>query len=245
MNIKKINLICLIFLAFLVQPVFAMETTYPTIGGVSMPANPTFTNYFLYFFNLALFVGMVAAAVVMIAAGVRFMLSRGVVGQAEKSKGEMFRALIGLAILFGAILIVNAINSGINKSAIDDLHAEKYSGGIMLHYDDGKVVNLMGDLGEVKTKINSFDWLSKKEELPRVYIFPQKNFQGTPVEVDNPAASPSIEVGNSISFDWNVPGVYLYDDYEFKLKALKAPINIINSQPALALLFKIGVSISK
>jgi hypothetical protein len=214
------------------QPIFALEATYPTIGGVGLPPNPTFTNYFLYFFNLALFVGMVAAAIVMIFAGARFLFSQGAVGQLERSKSEMFRALIGLAVLFGAILIVNAINSGINQTAIEDVHPEQYSGGLMLHYEGGTDANLTGDLGEVKKQINSISWLSSTNDLPRIYVFPQKDFQGTPVEVDNPTSA-SIAVGNSISFDWNIPGVYLYDDYDFKLKALKAPIAIVNSQAAL------------
>lgn len=232
MNKKKIVLIYLFFITIIAQPVFAMETTYPTIGGIGMPTNPTFTNYFLYFFNLALFVGMVAAASIMIFAGARFMLSRGAVGQVERSKEEMFRALIGLAVLFGSVLILNAINSGINKNAIDNLHSEQYSGGIMLHYAGGVEVNLMGDLGEVKKPIDSITWLSSVDDLPRIYVFPQKDFQGTPTEVGHSQSIP-IPVGSSISFDWNISGVYLYDDYDFKLKALKTPINITNSQAAL------------
>jgi len=35
----------------------AAEVTYPQIGGISLPASPTFTDYFLYYFNLAFICG--------------------------------------------------------------------------------------------------------------------------------------------------------------------------------------------
>lgn len=230
---KKIFLLVFMSLVSLIgfSQVLAMEVTYPTIGGVSLPANPTFSNYFLYFFNIALLIGMIAAALVFIFAAINYFFSRGQIGRTEKSKNDIVRALIGLAVLFGSVLIVNAINSGINKNGLDDLHTEQFSGGIMIHYAD-KDVNLNGNLANATKTANSISWLSSKEELPRIYVFPEKNFQGTPTEVKN-GESVMINIGNSITFDWNIPGVYLYDDKEFKLKNIKAPVFLLESRPAL------------
>lgn len=201
-----------------------------------MGASPTFSNYFVYFFNLGLYIGMVASAMVLIMAGYNYIFSRGEVSRLEKSKKEIIRALAGLAILFGSIVIVNTINSRANQGtqAIDNLEVTQYAGGIILKHTDPNIpdTHLIGDLSATYNAIGNIEWLSSAEELPRIFVFPEKDFQGAPIEVLN-GSTAYIGIGRSISFDWAVPGVYLYDITNFQLKDRKAPLAVLTSQPAL------------
>jgi hypothetical protein len=232
MRKKILNLAVFVGL-FIYNSVFATEITYPTIGSVGMPANPTFANYFLYFFTAGLLVGTISAIIVIISVSVKYFISRGDLAKTESAKNEIIRAFIGLAILFGSILIVNTINSGINKNTIDNINTEQYSGGVMLQFQTDPEAHLGGDLREVTKQITGLRWLSKVDDLPRIYIYPSKDFVGDATEVKN-GESPVINVGQSISFDWNIPGVYLYNDKDFKLKGRKSAFPVLISQPALS-----------
>jgi hypothetical protein len=233
MNKKLLNFLIFVGL-FIYNGVFASEITYPTIGRVSMPANPTFGNYFVYFFTAGLLVGIIAAIIVLISVSVRYFLLRGDLAQAQRARSEIIRAIFGLVILFGSIVIINTINPGINNNAIDNIDTAKYSGGLMLQFEDGTESHLGGDLREVGGKsITGIRWLSNATDLPRIYVYPSKDFVGTATEVPN-GTSAVINIGQSISFDWNIPGVYLYNDYNFGLKGRKSALAIVESQPALS-----------
>ena len=179
---------------------------------------------------------MVASAIVLIIAGYNYIFSRGEVGRLEKSKREIIRALIGLAILFGSIVTVNTINSRANQGtqAIDNLNTTQYAGGIILKHTDPNIpdTHLTGDLNATTNAIGNIEWLSNREELPRIFVFPERDFQGAPIEVAN-GSTAYIGIGRSISFDWAVPGVYLYDLSNFQLKNRKTPLATLTSQPAL------------
>lgn len=222
-----------ILVSFFVQ---AAEVTYPQIGGISLPASPTFTDYFLYYFNLALFVGMVAAMIVIITAGFNYIFSRGEIGKIEKSKNNIIRALVGLVILFGSIVILNTINSSINQGTQIIENTVQYADGIVLKFASNNPPipdsNLTGDLSETTHPVESIQWISKPEDLPRIFIFPKKDFQGDPQEVLN-GTSTTIAVGSSIAFDWTSPGVYLYNAKNFQLTGRKSALVLLYSQPSL------------
>ncbi len=232
MNKKILNLLICVGI-FIHNSVLAMEIAYPPLGTVSMPANPSFNNYFVYFFTAGLLVGTISAIVVLIAVSVKYFLARGNLAQTQKARDEIIRALFGLVILFGSIVIINTINSGINKNAIDNIDTKSFSGGVMLQFADGTESHLSGDLREVTKQVTGLEWLSDAEELPRIYTYPAKDFVGEATEVQN-GGSPIINIGQSISFDWNIPGVYLYNDVDYGLKNRKSALAILMSQPALS-----------
>ena len=229
---KNILLFLFISILFCANSVLALEISYPTIGGVSLPPNPTFTNYFIYFFNFALFVGMVAASFVLIFGAISYFLSKGEIGKIEKAKREIIRSFIGLVVLFGSVMILNTINSGINKNTLESLNPEKYSGGIILQYENGREQNIAGDMTETPYNVGGIKWLSAESELPRIFVFPQKDFSGNPQEIMN-GNSVFIAKGSSISFDWQRPGVYLYNALDYQLENRRSPLYLLNSQPAL------------
>jgi hypothetical protein len=229
---KNILLFLFISILFCANSVLALEISYPTIGGVSLPPNPTFTNYFIYFFNFALFFGMVAASFVLIFGAISYFLSKGEIGKIEKAKREIIRSFIGLVVLFGSVMILNTINSGINKNTLESLNPEQYSGGIILQYENGREQNIAGDMTETPYNVGGIKWLSTESELPRIFVFPQKDFSGNPQEIMN-GNSVFIAKGSSISFDWQRPGVYLYNALDYQLENRRSPLYLLNSQPAL------------
>lgn len=215
---------------------FALEIKdYPIINGLVLPAKPTFDQWSAYFFNLALVIGIIAAVGVIIFAGVRFLFSKGNTGRTESSKSMMFRALMGLVVLFGAVLILNTINSNIAMSKIKQIKVGENLDGIVLTEskpDGSEEVWINRDISNIDYPVTGIRWLSNAEDLPAIFVYPQADFKGTPTEIKN-GGSASIGKGQSFILDWRKIGVYLYDDVDLKLKNRPRPLALFDSQPAL------------
>jgi len=50
---------------------------YPTIGGRTITKDSTFSDFVVYYFSLALMIGIIAAVIVIIIAGIKFLISQG------------------------------------------------------------------------------------------------------------------------------------------------------------------------
>ncbi|MFA5087024.1 MAG: hypothetical protein WC470_01830 [Candidatus Paceibacterota bacterium] len=223
-----------LFVAF---NVFALEIKdYPIINGLVLPVQPTFDQWAGYFFSMALVIGIVAAVGVIIFAGVRILFSKGDTARTGSSKSMMVRALVGLALLFGSVLVLNAINSNIALSKIKQIKAGENLDGIVLvetKPDGSEEVWTNQAYPRVDYPVTAIRWISNKEDLPAIFIYPEPNFKGIPLEIKN-GQSAAMAVGNSFVLDWRTMGVYLYDDENLKLKNIAAPLPLTMSQPALA-----------
>ncbi|MDD5569372.1 MAG: pilin [Candidatus Pacebacteria bacterium] len=226
------NLICF-------SSALALEVKdYPVINGIGLPAKPTFNEFVLYYFNIALFVGVLAAAIIITYAGIKYFFSRGEVGKTEASKRIIIRGLIGLLILFGSILILNAINSNISKTQISQIEVGKDLDGIVLTVTNADQSSeekwLNQDLRLTEKPVTNIRWLSNEHDLPRIWVYPQADFKGAPVEVAN-GKSAAIGINQSITFEWRKSGVYIYDGQNYQLTHRALPLVLTNSVPALNL----------
>ncbi|MDD5569217.1 MAG: pilin, partial [Candidatus Pacebacteria bacterium] len=109
---KKIVLALMMLL--LAAPVFilaaGLENNYPALPNTDVGANAGGANFFLYAFNFLIIAGIVIAALVIMYQGITILFSRGDVAKATEGKDGIKRALVGLAILFGAYLILVTVN---------------------------------------------------------------------------------------------------------------------------------------
>ncbi|BFT95279.1 MAG: hypothetical protein MNSN_01200 [Minisyncoccus archaeiphilus] len=96
-------------LLLLIDSGFAMMNTYPTIGGITLTDESTFSEMALYFFYILIALGTVIMFFVTLSIGLK-MITGGTLSEAkEKFKGS----LIGFGILLSAYLIANTINPDI------------------------------------------------------------------------------------------------------------------------------------
>jgi len=78
-------------------------------------------------------------------------------------------------------VILNTINSGINQGTQIIENTVQYADGIVLKFASNNPPipdsNLTGDLSETTHPVESIQWISKPEDLPRIFIFQKKIFK--------------------------------------------------------------------
>jgi hypothetical protein len=113
MNKKHLSvLIAIIFIGlfFCCAASFAMEIQYPEINGITITDETTPTAYALYFFSIFLALGGVIAFLVLVSAGVKFMMAGGEPGKVSEAKNQIVGAFIGLIVLYSSYMILNWVN---------------------------------------------------------------------------------------------------------------------------------------
>lgn len=245
LNIKTFKIlkkILLLVLTFLPSFAFAaLENTYPRL-----PISPTVTltitevsgvaDYISYFFALGIFIGILVAVVAVISAGVRMIFAQGNPGEFNKAKSEITRALVGLAILFGAYLILNVVNSNIKNTEINSLDCSKLSVCVekkivrngLTKIERSGSFNDIGNLG----LIDSDTLVVKKcNGIKEVWGFSEPDYKGTATKLysdDNTSnlesdLSREITIGStiqSVKVYKKIPGIYLYDAANFEVSSL-------------------------
>lgn len=224
---KKVNIIAIILA--LSAPLFVLAD-YPTIGGRTITKDSTFSDFVVYYFSLALMIGIIAAVIVIIIAGIKFLISQGDPSKRSDAKRMINGALIGLIVLFGSYAILNSLNPSATSPIVEP-EPVAFDGIYLIKENGGKVL-VCQDIPETSQNFTSIEWVSKAEDLPAIYVYTEKYFKGTPKEINN-GSSVSIPKGSSISLVWKTAGIYLYDKTNYQLGSKSAPLPIKFSQPFL------------
>ncbi|MDD5696561.1 MAG: pilin [Candidatus Pacebacteria bacterium] len=222
------NKLITIILALLSPAVALAE--YPVIGGRTITDKSTLSDFVLYYFALALIIGIVAAVLVLITAGINFLISQGDLYRRNNAKRMITGAFVGLVVLFGSFVILNALSS----SATGPISEPEVivSDGIYLIKEDGEKLLTYQDVAKTEKNFTAIEWISSQEDLPAIYVYAEKDFKGVPAEIKN-GNSVSISQGSSIAFLWKTAGVYLYDKTNYQLSDKSAPLPVKFDQPSL------------
>jgi len=166
MRIKKFLIFFLLGL-FLTTPLvglaqFSQQQTYPGVGGqdlVGGSASGSIPSLVKYLFNLAVWVCILVAVLVLILGGVQYVASTGDVGKMTGAKTRIYGSLLGLTILIGAWYVLYIMNPSL---VIPHIAYVPLKQGIVFFTKDGYCRFMgytgMGDSGScVGTKDNNID----------------------------------------------------------------------------------------
>ncbi len=226
MEIKKqsIAIITCLFLCLLAFPVYALEISYPSLGGITITKDSTVAGYIIYFFNLAIAVGSLIAVVIIVMAGFELLTAPGDVGKIGSGKSKIKNALLGLVILFGSWVLLNTINPQLNTIKIDNLECKQ---GIQVMTSDNKKVCIEGSTTGFPYEISqTLRWYVDTNTLYKVYTYSDKNYGGTITDVP---MGGNILGAKSIFFMTKQPGLYLFDSIGMMPKDKPYPQLVSNS----------------
>ncbi len=220
---------------FFFQVSYALEAEYKTFGGRTISDGSSLGDYIAYYFNFGLVFAAGAAVLIMIFAGINYLISGDNFSKRLIAKKMIFNSLFGLLLALGSVLILNTINPD-SETFVPELESGKYSEGINLVNGDNKTwVN--DNMSKVTQEYASIEWLSPAEDLPAVYVFSAPDYTGPSQEVKN-GSSVSIPINASIWFLWSKPGSYiLYNGTDFSKGDKNLPLSSTQDKTALAIDF--------
>jgi len=117
--LSKKNLFLIALAIFLVVPLgtlaLKLQVNYPKVGGIDLNSvnfddTALFGEYLKYIYYFFLSIGGIAAFVMIVWGGIKWLASAGNPGALGEAKDIIFSAVIGLVILLGSYLILNTIN---------------------------------------------------------------------------------------------------------------------------------------
>jgi hypothetical protein len=232
----------------------ALEIEYPEIPAADTPGADTdkattLPEYIKYLFNFGIAIGGILAFLVLVYGGFLWMTSAGDPTAIGKAKIKIFGGIIGLCLLLGAFLIIGMINPELKH--LKDVPDMLGKSGVYLCAKDAHCVindpnkrkRYSGDIPKFPGGLINQDaflankacFISKKDELMYLYVHEEKNYKGKIVEeIKNTKDKDEdkccneccgdISDGKSLSFLWNKPGIYLYQEPEFVVEGTdKAP----------------------
>lgn len=111
LKIKKI-IFAFVFLYAVALPaaVFALETTYPTVFGLSLGDDPTLPEYARYFFNIGIISAGILAVIVVAMGGIFYLLAFAKGQFTDNGKDWIKAGILGLLLIMSAYLIAYTIN---------------------------------------------------------------------------------------------------------------------------------------
>lgn len=162
----------------------------PVIAGI--PQNATASDFVVYFFNLAIALGTIAATVMIIIAGVEYINSRGEPAKIETAKKRIQNTLLGTAILLASFLILNNINPDLAIIKIDNLGDEQNNNqdpekvkpsGVYLYKDNGDPLVLKESKASLinenfDKKVKSIDFVNGDDYGYGAILFPEGDMKG-------------------------------------------------------------------
>ena len=112
MKNKRIFLLLSIFVIILFAfEVFALETVWPRAPlGTILTDSSSIVDVVRYFYEWGIVLGGIAAFISLVIAGIEYMASAGMPARIADAKDRMTSAVVGLILLLGIYLILNAIN---------------------------------------------------------------------------------------------------------------------------------------
>lgn len=220
---QKILLICLLVLViFSGSFVFAqrdLEIDYPgfvvpTSGRNVLPA------FIIWLFNFSISIAGLIAFGSLIYGGLRYVTSVGSPSALDEAKSQILAGILGLVILLSSYLILTAINPQLVILKID---RNALGRGVALYPENncqGEPLSYGVSISDLTNfEVKSIKLLSSGLSLD-VYTHENKNYEGREEKVDGDNPSETC-IGSlsfrplSISFIWEPPGVYLYENTDF------------------------------
>jgi hypothetical protein len=210
---------------------FAMEIQYPDINGISITDETTPTVYILYFFSLLVGLGGVIAFIVLVKAGIGFMMAGGEPGKISEAKNQMVGAFVGLILLYSSYLILNTINKNLLIIEVKPMDCSTMNICV-----EKKIL--------VKGKLKTFEEMSiasANENLvlqptesiiikryvgvKEIWGFNEVGYKGTPIEVYRDSADDLNTVATDIDISslksykiiTKAEGFYLYDKPNYEI----------------------------
>ena len=219
-----------------------LEIEYPIVPKAETPGTdpdePTsLPEYIKYLFNFGIAIGGILAFLVLVYGGFLWMTSAGDPTAIGKAKTKMFGGIIGLCLLLGAYLIIGMIDPDLRYlKEIPDMLAK--TGVYLCETDTDCKVKDPDKRKRYSGNIPKFPedpfnaeracFISKKNELMYLYVHEEEGYKGKIVEeIENTKDKEEEECcseycgdisgGKSLSFLWNRPGIYLYQEPNFKV----------------------------
>ena len=88
-----------------------LEIDYPEVGDYRPETiNTPLPQYVMYIFNLAIGLGGVAAFVMLVIGGIKFLTSTGSPAQQTDAKEQIISAILGIIILISSYILLSTIN---------------------------------------------------------------------------------------------------------------------------------------
>lgn len=146
--LKKRTILFFLSGLLIASPAFA-AVSVPMVAGI--PTKATAAELVAYFFNLAVTIGSFLAVVMMVMAGIDYVMSRGNPAKIEDAKGRIKNTFLGVVVLMASLLILNIINPDLAVIKINELSKEEQPGinieeaktiGVYLYKADGTSINL-------------------------------------------------------------------------------------------------------
>lgn len=117
----KYNLFFLVFLFFLfsnINYVFALDINYPRLPGArppqdfvgNVPSEEVLSHYINYIFNFIIWISGILAFVVLVFAGIQYLISTGKPEKIISAKERMSAAFLGILLLLASFLILKTIS---------------------------------------------------------------------------------------------------------------------------------------
>lgn len=234
---KKNTYILIFVLLFLFQFAYALENTYPKILSYEITNKSEFVDYVSYAFAFLISISSVILIVVIMMAGIDFILAGGDVGKVSHAKKRIKDGFIGLLIVLFSYIILNTINPGI---VIENPDLEKCVGGgvvITIEKPDENPKRMC--IWETKSKLiidgtikeDSTEWTFENGDLKEAWAFSEYDFKGTatllfqdndeyptPIDRDISEALHVPVNTKSIVILRKYPGLYLYDNNNLLIK---------------------------
>ena len=232
---KKYIYTLIVLFLFFFQMVYALEAEYKTFGGRTISDSSTLGDYIAYYFNFFLVFATGAAILVIIFAGINYLISGDNFNKRLVAKKMIFNSFFGLLLAFGSIVILNTINPD-SDDIIAPLDSQEYNEGIyLIKGGNKKIVN--DNLAKVTEDYDSIEWISPPEDLLAVYVFDSPDYFGSSQEVLN-GDGVNISANSSIWFLWTKPGSYiLYNGIDFTKGSKNLPLSSTKDKVALAVDF--------
>ncbi|MDD4410073.1 MAG: hypothetical protein PHW52_05485 [Candidatus Pacebacteria bacterium] len=236
---SKLFFITTLFLLGIVFPVFALEVSWPEIGGITPSESSTFTEFTLYFFSLLVVAGSGFMFIAMMTSGFMLLTGNGNPGTFQAAKQKLLGSAIGMVILLGSYEIIGEVNKNIlqineptltcnsgferkiKRTKTDEKGKEKEYIFTNCVSGDNPDIEISED-----EELLSETPIFTKCETREIIVYSEKDYKGiktvlfkddTLTDTNCPdAGSISLGEARSIRIIPKIDGLYLYDNGLFK-----------------------------
>ncbi|MFA5013734.1 MAG: pilin [Candidatus Paceibacterota bacterium] len=211
----------------------AMETKYPPIPigpaqTLTIDSNSDLANYVVYFYALLSIIGVVIVFLVLVYAGVEFVISGGDPARVSEAKDRIKGGLIGAFILVVSYLILNTINPSLTKPGFSELDCNASDVCVEIKIASTGETEYLGAFGDdANLELNPGDIITIKKYrgLREIWGFGNADYQGastllfsdysdiTEANYDSDITAPITidSTYQSVKVYKKSPGVYIYD----------------------------------